>query len=166
MGYNKSMYRWWSGAACHISLLSLVMMTLKEGCLILFNASLRKRVFPSFLCLSFSPPPFAPDERRRLRLVVRDERSIKIRHIVDVGSRIQNHVWTHRHEKNDDDTSGVVLSPTKQIFNSIQGFYLRLPSLWSSADIFKIAQHSALCHRAFFDSPNRYRPMNVWGLDV
>lgn len=108
------MYRWWSGAACHISLLSLVMMTLKEGCLILFNASLRKRVFPSFLCLSFSPPPFAPDERRRLRLVVRDERSIKIRHIVDVGSRIRNHVWTHRHEKNDDDTSGVVLSPIKK----------------------------------------------------
>lgn len=67
------------------------MTALKEGCLILFNASCVDS-FPSFLCLSSSPPPFGPDERRRLRLEVRNEGRIKIRHIGDVGSGIQNDV--------------------------------------------------------------------------
>lgn len=164
MCYNKSTYRWWSRAACHISLLSLVMMALKEGCLILFNASLRKLVFPSSLRLSCSPPPFGPDERRRLRLEVRNERRIIIRHVGDVGSKgseprfdsyTREERWWHVHS---------CFEFNKIDFQLNSRFSSTAPrSLEFSWHFQNSSAFSTLSQCLFFDSPNRYT--DVWMLE-
>lgn len=132
------------------------MTALKEGCLILLNAS-RGDSFPSFLCLSPSPPPFAPDERRRLRLEGRNEGRIEIRHVGDVGSGIQNDVLNSEtcvggKKKKDDGTSSVVFGECKKTDSRLISKVFFIYSPWSPIDIFSTFSTVCNCVRVPFST--------------